>query len=49
MQGVADIVAADATFVDNPDILIGTALLSDYRLEINFVARTVVLERVVAP
>ena len=43
------IIAADATFVDGSDILIGTALLREYRLDINFVARTVVLERVAKP
>jgi len=34
-----------ATFVDGEDILIGTRLLRDYRLSINFVARTVRLQR----
>jgi predicted aspartyl protease len=36
---------AEATFVAGPDILTGTHLLRFHRLEINFVARTVVLER----
>jgi predicted aspartyl protease len=36
----------EATFVPGDDILLGTALLRDYRLEIDFVARTVKLERV---
>ena len=40
------IIAADATFVDGADILIGTALLRDYRLDINFVTQSVTLERV---
>ncbi len=42
-------VLAEATFVDKPDILVGTGLLRDYRLEIDFVARTVKLERVAPP
>jgi predicted aspartyl protease len=41
--------AAEATFVPGDTILIGTALLRDYRLEIDFVARTVKLERVAPP
>ena len=36
---------AIATFVINPQILIGTALLRDYHLEIRFVSRTLRLER----
>jgi len=43
------VVAADATFVDGDSILIGTALLCDHRLAIDFVARTVTLERVAPP
>ena len=39
-------VTAEATFVVDSDILIGTHLLQEYRLQINFVRRTVVLERV---
>jgi hypothetical protein len=39
-------VVAEATFVAAGEILIGTHLLRKYRLEINFVARTVLLERV---
>lgn len=39
-------VTALATFVPGEDILLGTGLLSDYRLEIDFPARTVRLERV---
>jgi predicted aspartyl protease len=39
-------VRAEATFTPGGEILIGTHLLREYRLEINFVERTVVLERV---
>jgi predicted aspartyl protease len=39
-------VSAEATFVPGNYILIGTALLRDYLLEVDFVARTVKLERV---
>jgi predicted aspartyl protease len=39
-------VTAEATFVSGTSILVGTHLLQSYRLEINFVARTVLLERV---
>lgn len=39
-------VTAEATFVPGQEILIGTRLLSRYRLEVNFVQRTVLLERV---
>lgn len=42
------IIAALATFVEGDEILIGTNLLRQYRLEINFVTRTVLLERVEA-
>jgi predicted aspartyl protease len=42
-------IAADATFVDGETILVGTRLLRAYRLEIDFVACTVKLERVVQP
>ncbi len=38
-------VEADATFVPGGEILVGTHLLRQYRLEINFVSRTVLLER----
>jgi predicted aspartyl protease len=41
-----EVLAADATFVDGDTILIGTGLLRDYRLEIDFPAGTVRLERV---
>jgi predicted aspartyl protease len=39
-------VKAEATFVAGHSILIGTNLLHEYRLEVDFVARTVRLERV---
>jgi predicted aspartyl protease len=39
-------VVAEATFVPGNEILIGTQLLQQYRLEINFPARTVLIERV---
>jgi predicted aspartyl protease len=38
-------VSADATFVNGNELLIGTHLLRTYRLEINFVARMVELNR----
>ena len=41
-----EVVAAEATFVDSSEILLGTGLLRDYRLTIDFPARTVLLERV---
>ena len=41
-----NIVQARATFVTNGEILIGTHLLREYRLQIDFVRRTVVLKRV---
>ena len=37
------IIQAEATFVSGPQILIGTHLLREYCLEINFVSRTVEL------
>ncbi len=40
------IISAQATFVPGNEILIGTHLLKNHRLEINFPARTVLLERV---
>lgn len=40
------VMLAEATFVANHEILIGTHLLREYRLFINFVSRTVELERV---
>ena len=42
------VVEAEATFVSDNQILIGTRLLQDYWLQINFVTRTVALERVAA-
>ena len=39
------IVPAEATFVIDSDILIGTHLLREYRLQIDFVRRMVVLEK----
>jgi predicted aspartyl protease len=39
-------VVAEATFVAGGEILIGTHLLRRYRLEINFPAQTVLVERV---
>ena len=41
-----EVVRARATFVADNQILIGTRLLRDYRLQVNFVTRTVELERV---
>lgn len=38
-------IPAEATFVDDSSLLIGTHLLREYRLQIDFVRRTVVLER----
>ena len=38
-------VAAEATFAPGQEILIGTRLLEQYRLEIDFPARKIVLER----
>jgi hypothetical protein len=40
------LVPAEATFSSDPQILLGTVLLLDYRLTIDFPARTVLLERV---
>lgn len=40
------IAKVQATFVDGGEILIGTRLLRDYRLTIDFPAGTVLLERV---
>jgi predicted aspartyl protease len=39
-------VQAEATFVSSSQILLGTHLLQDYRLEINFVSKAVKLEGV---
>ncbi len=40
------LVQAEASFVDSEQILVGTRLLAAHRLDINFPARTVLLERV---
>lgn len=42
-----EVVQARATFVVGSEILIGTRLLKEYRLQIDFVRRTVVLERAI--
>ena len=39
-------IPAEATLVVNSDILVGTHLLQEYRLEIDFVRQTVMLEKV---
>ena len=39
-------ISAEATFVIGSEILIGTRLLQEYRLQIDFVRRTVVLKKV---
>jgi clan AA aspartic protease len=39
------IIRVQATFVDGEEILIGTRMLRDYRLEIDFPARTVALAK----
>ena len=41
-----EIVVAEASFVPDDPVLLGTAMLRLYRLDMNFVARTVLLERV---
>ena len=41
-----ELILARATFVADSQILLGTHLLRDYRLQVNFVTRTVELERV---
>ena len=43
-----EVIRAWATFVADDQILLGTHLLRDYRLEVNFVTRVVALERVSA-
>ena len=43
------IVQAEATFVLGTQILMGTHLLRDYRLTVDFVGKTVELERVAKP
>ena len=42
-----EMIPAEATFVADSDILIGTRLLRKYRLQIDFVSRTVVLEKAI--
>ena len=42
-----EIIQAEATFAVTNEILIGTKLLRNYRLEIDFVAKTVLLEKLV--
>jgi hypothetical protein len=42
------LITAEATFCQAQDILIGTHLLQQYRLEVNFADDTVLLERVSA-
>jgi predicted aspartyl protease len=44
-----DVIPAEAVFAPVDEILIGTTMLLSYRLEINFVTRTVVLEKVTTP
>ncbi len=39
-------VRAQATFVDDDEILVGTGMLRDYRLQIDFPAGTVFIEKV---
>jgi predicted aspartyl protease len=41
----SEMIRAIATFVDGPEILIGTNLLRNHRLQIRFVGKTVELER----
>ena len=41
-----EVIRARATFAPDSQILLGTHLLRDYRLQVNFVTRTVELERV---
>ena len=40
------LVTVESTFGDGDEILIGTRLMAGYRLEINFVAETVLLRKV---
>ena len=42
-----DIIQARATFVIGNEILIGTHLLREYRLQIDFVRQTVILEKAI--
>jgi hypothetical protein len=40
------VLKAEATFVGEADILVGTHLLREHRLDVNFPAATVLIERV---
>jgi hypothetical protein len=42
-----EVIAAEATFVSDDSILIGTGLMSQYRLTIDFVASAVLLQRLI--
>ena len=42
-------IEVETFFSPNDDVIVGLDFMRDYRLEINFVAGTVVLERVVSP
>ena len=42
------VIQAEATFVDGHQVLIGTHLLQEYHLQVNFVLQTVELERVLS-
>ena len=44
-----DILSGEASFTPGDEILIGTGLLQGYRLEIDFVARTVLLVKATMP
>jgi predicted aspartyl protease len=39
------VVRAQATFVDGDELLIGTGVLQDYRLQVDFPAKTVFIEK----
>ena len=42
-----EMLAAEATFVPDDSILIGTGLMAQYRLTVDFVTGTVLLERLI--
>lgn len=42
-----EMILAETTFVADSDILIGTHLLREYRLQIDFVRQTVILEKAI--
>lgn len=42
-----EVLAAEATFVADDSILIGTGLMAQYRLTVDFVAGTVLPERLI--